>query len=80
MSEPRTEPRVLITLKDGCIEIIGASHQMKIHLVDLDSPFEDDDEGKRSRIAAVTHAFLHPPEIVRGDFDKFINDYINDEL
>lgn len=72
---------VFVKISDGVMEVIGATHQMKIHvLYEEDLDLIGDFSGKDSLIAATISAFQHPPEIIRGDFNKFIENYINDEV
>jgi hypothetical protein len=75
------QPKVLIKNDNGVLYVVGATHQMEIHVIESDDLEKiEDDAGRISLIVATQHVFLHPEEIIRGDFGKFVTDYINDEI
>ena len=77
-----SEPKVLIKIGSGGFpEVVAGTHQMQVYFI-----HEDDLEGASRRqniddaLEGVMKDGRTPPEVTRKNFDKFIEEYIKDNI
>lgn len=72
---------ILIAMRKGIPHIIAASNQTKVHIINWDDlEGANDIAGVQSLIQGTVHMYQEPDEIVRKNFQNFIEDYIMDNL